>query len=159
MADLAGTSLPIGDMGLLHQVMMAVGVFVAVVGLLPALIYGLCAFAVRPRRNLGPPRFCLWLGTGQFVVLALMAALTAVAARGPGLVLLALAVWAVVLVPLGMAIRPSHGCEDERWSLAGAAPVRSDPAVPVNPWWIRSTARAVPTVQSLHTGAPGGYDH
>jgi hypothetical protein len=104
IADKAGATLPAGDPLMLQRAMLAFVVLVGAIGLLPGLIYGLCAFGVRAggRRVAG---FCVWLATAQFVILGMIAAVCCVFSRGPAYLLLGVALWSVLLVPLALAMR------------------------------------------------------
>jgi hypothetical protein len=101
------TPLPAGiDPAQVRTVMMYTLVMLTAAGLAPALGHLILAFAVR-RAHRGLTGLALWLAAAQFVVLALIAAMGLVGSAGgqpPAVLLLSMAIWAAVLVPLGMAI-------------------------------------------------------
>ena len=101
-----GASLPTNDPALLRSAQVLVAILLAVITIAPGLLYAICAFGVRGGKR-GAATVALWLAGIQFVVLGLLAAASVVTALrvGSGLALLENAgLWAVLLVPLALAI-------------------------------------------------------
>jgi hypothetical protein len=79
---------------------------VAIVGIVPGIVYAVCGWGVRAGKR-PAATVALWLATIQFVVLGLVAAAGLFQAWRAGVsagLLSSVALWAIVLVPLGLAI-------------------------------------------------------